>query len=29
VGIDYVPATIEAAAAKSRAVDGLSYVVAT
>ena len=27
VGIDYVPAAIEAAAAKSRGVDGLSYVV--
>jgi SAM-dependent methyltransferase len=27
VGIDYVPAAIEAAAAKSRAADGLSYVV--
>ena len=26
VGIDYVPAAIEAAAAKSRGVDGLSYV---
>ena len=28
VGVDYVPAAIEAAAAKSRGVDGLSYVVA-
>jgi SAM-dependent methyltransferase len=27
VGIDYVPAAIEAAAAKSRGVDGLSYVL--
>ena len=27
MGIDYVPAAIEAAAAKSRVVDGLSYVV--
>jgi SAM-dependent methyltransferase len=27
VGIDYVPAAIEAAAAKSRGVDGLRYVV--
>ena len=27
VGIDYVPAAIEAAAAKSRGVNGLSYVV--
>ena len=27
VGIDYVPAAIEAAAAKSRGVDGLSYLV--
>jgi len=27
VGIDYVPAAIEAAAAKSQGVDGLSYVV--
>jgi SAM-dependent methyltransferase len=27
VGIDYVPAAIEAATAKSRGVDGLSYVV--
>jgi SAM-dependent methyltransferase len=27
VGVDYVPAAIEAAAAKSRGVDGLSYVV--
>ena len=27
VGIDYVPTAIEAAAAKSRGVDGLSYVV--
>jgi len=27
VGIDYVPAAIEAAVAKSRGVDGLSYVV--
>jgi SAM-dependent methyltransferase len=27
VGIDYVPAAIEAAKAKSRGVDGLSYVV--
>ena len=27
VGIDYVPAAIEAAAAKSRGVEGLSYVV--
>jgi SAM-dependent methyltransferase len=27
VGTDYVPAAIEAAAAKSRGVDGLSYVV--
>ena len=27
VGIDYVPAAIEAAAAKSRGADGLSYVV--
>lgn len=28
VGVDYVPAAVEAAAAKSRGVDGLSYVVA-
>ena len=27
VGIDYVPAAVEAAAAKGRGVDGLSYVV--
>jgi SAM-dependent methyltransferase len=27
VGVDYVPAAIEAAAAKSRGVEGLSYVV--
>jgi len=27
VGIDYVPAAVEAAAARSRGVDGLSYVV--
>ena len=27
MGIDYVPAAIEAAAAKSRGVDGLGYVV--